>query len=193
MPAASPISVLLHRVIMRLRSPRTGTEVITPLSSDRLVISPGSQTVKRLVCPKTPPTLEAVRILFQLPDDMKKEGLVVAAAFRHEGFEIEDGVRWQLLDFETKGERSLRPTRGAFNPNRSGARIRTAQFGGIGGIGEAGEMNQFPMGAATRRLICGQEPSSSFEVLKKHTLYFWAKSNDPFGVAADILDVDLAR
>ena len=35
-----------------------------------------------------------------------------------------------------------------------------------------GGMNPFQMGSATRRLICGPEPSSSFEILKKHTLYF---------------------
>ena len=68
------------------------------LTSTRLVISPGSQTVKQLICPKADRV--AVRIAFQLPDDMKKERLVVAASFCHEGLEMKDGSRWQLLDFE---------------------------------------------------------------------------------------------
>ena len=164
--------------------------------SDRLVISPGSQTKRTLVCPKAPPDMVAVRILFPWPDDLKTQGLVCAASFWHDGREFAHGLHWTLFDDGFGIAPSLRPTRGASILRGTASRIRTVQFGGMGGMGGIGgqsAMTGFRFGSVTRTAIVGPDAKSSYGILKGKALYFFQQSDEAaeFEIAADILGEDL--
>ena len=66
-------------------------------TSGELIIDPGSQTKKTVVCPKTPLERVPVRVLCSWPDDLEKEGLVLYATFRIDPIKGED-VSWSYHD-----------------------------------------------------------------------------------------------
>jgi hypothetical protein len=62
-----------------------------------LTIEPGSQVNKRIVCPKTPPERVPVRVRWNWPADLQKQGLVLYAGFAINPID-KDGLSWTLTD-----------------------------------------------------------------------------------------------
>jgi hypothetical protein len=140
-------------------------------SVERLAISPGSQTVKRLVCPEVPPQKAEVRFRYSLPEDLKKAGLVLFARFDGAYRSVDAGVEWQLFDYWPAPPEAIEST-------------KQPRF-------------QIDSSPAIRRVIL-ESSSTTIGIAAGKSLYLWGEKNDRRHLgadhreaSADILEADL--
>jgi len=148
-------------------------------------VQPGSELLKTVICPTTPPDRAPVAVRCQWPPDLEAQNVVLYAEFVHHGWELEPGVTWEPVVVESPELQA--PGAGA---------AQTARQSGSAG------MSQSWGGSPARAFLCGPARERLW-TKETRGVYVWAlwqfSSGDEMqqlvahgrGVRADILESDL--
>jgi hypothetical protein len=73
---------------------RIGWENGSEIGFGEINVQPGSDVVKTIICPNTPPDRTPVTVRWQWPADLEAQNVVLYADFVHQTLDLEPGVFW---------------------------------------------------------------------------------------------------